>query len=1410
MKLSPKAQELLERSSQLGTAFGEKAQELEAEAASAPGMQSDKTAVNLMAGAALAAPKILDSVTVRPQRIVKAYQALEERQDEEIKKFEGKGLTGGAYQFVGNAVRDGYNVAASTFLLADALSEAAKESPEAVSEFLAEVPATIGAATYQVLSDPIDSFRVDPLSTVTTLVGMNRKVQQKLPGAIEKTLAVAPEPLRKEMQRSIDIMKSRGDELLNMPVEELVNSRGPISRYEKVVGAEAELPPYMRSRREFDVDEGVKPLTAADAARGGIVPGLAGLGAAGIPGGIVGFAGGVAFRTAMSAARSAPEANLVGKLATSFERLTKQVSASRKVSDSVAKAHLLSQAAKEGSRLQAQLNKIEDAIRSKDFDNAAFEIDNMVSPTEVARYTTTLNPGPLGVKPAPKRETFRQVGSERRRVLPDSLREPLDAALSIIDEVTGGRSQFVGNEINRIFNLDSAAFLRSRGIRQGVINEISKSLGRKLTNDEASILVAKMNQMNDLGKLSSRKVEGRVVIDGRSFDINSRAQSVLSQLPKGAQRDAILDVTGSLMNRELKAVKAKTLLSALNENAVRIARNQGRNSSGLEGDMRGYWLRNGDELISLEDALKEFDKMPSMGKPGSLRADTIKLYAEAVADHVIMDGATAPLAAPKGMSFDQLASVINTPTFQRDFIRKHGISPDKLPYVKAQMRGLKQKFEDSVRINDDAKYNLFKDDVDDLKQSAREALDKGQIDARDVAYIDELLRDYGAGDFVSKTQLGDRFQGISVQKDLAKTYNWLLNWKPKHIFKPLAVLGAGWKAAQTVGSVGTGIINNFGNAVIWSMEHGATIPQYYRSFGNEVALNARFKSGKGKGMSPRESAFAKMTDEMGFAQGDMTKVEIRDFLRSTDANSVLSSRDFGRVIDAAALYFTKSEIANFVKQGAKSTGRVLTDFYSSGDVVPKRMKAKASMRLALDAIQEMRPGDSLMVRTNQNVLRVVKRDAKGNWSYNNRKINPADEALMSKGNQPLRDLLMAQGRRQANNRYVDFANRPGFMRALDSAGLSGILVDPFVTWALKMKGVGGPNIVSTIFGLNPPELIATNPATASKLTGIDANRRLRQAALAHSVKIDRKSEDRNALLDAMNPWLSGESVGIVSGTNTPGMAWVKDLANLVPTSEGMRLVKAASEFTAFLFSDDKDLQMKLTSKNGDRDAFQKITDVLDVLGVSDSSTVLKVIQNYMKAGTKDQRSKAYREMRRGLMGKTSNDLLELAVGVLKDKDALPEWLDPLTPATYYDLINRSTPKSARQSRLRQFFVRNSGKLLADQVMIFNELGKYGKPTNYERNMRQIRKRLETVYYNPVRDRNASVEDKMQAWSDIRDFYNDGLAQTYEGYLREVKANENWDEQRLGLWRAAAGRLVMPEFPPGVKPADVIQRKVFEE
>ena len=64
MKLSPKAQELLDRSSQLGTAFGEKAQELEAEAASAPGMQSDKTAVNLMAGAALAAPKILDSVTV--------------------------------------------------------------------------------------------------------------------------------------------------------------------------------------------------------------------------------------------------------------------------------------------------------------------------------------------------------------------------------------------------------------------------------------------------------------------------------------------------------------------------------------------------------------------------------------------------------------------------------------------------------------------------------------------------------------------------------------------------------------------------------------------------------------------------------------------------------------------------------------------------------------------------------------------------------------------------------------------------------------------------------------------------------------------------------------------------------------------------------------------------------------------------------------------------------------------------------------------------------------------------------------------------------------------------------------------------------------------------------------------------
>ena len=125
VKISERAQQLLEESSDLVTKLGQADELIKAQAADAPGVNSGKRVANVVLGAINAVPKILDSLTIRPQRFVKAYKALEERQDQELKKFEGRGVGGQGLQFVQNAIRDGYNIAASTFLLADALGKAA-------------------------------------------------------------------------------------------------------------------------------------------------------------------------------------------------------------------------------------------------------------------------------------------------------------------------------------------------------------------------------------------------------------------------------------------------------------------------------------------------------------------------------------------------------------------------------------------------------------------------------------------------------------------------------------------------------------------------------------------------------------------------------------------------------------------------------------------------------------------------------------------------------------------------------------------------------------------------------------------------------------------------------------------------------------------------------------------------------------------------------------------------------------------------------------------------------------------------------------------------------------------------------------------------------------------------------------
>lgn len=1322
-------------------------------------------AANLILGAFKAIPKMVES-----ERYVKTYQALEERQDKilkDVEKARESGPFSGALEFTYNAMRDAGDIMASIFVLGDALIEASSKSPEDVAEFLSTIPPAIAAGTYQVISDPIESLETDPVGTYLTLSGFGNLLRAgKLASFATKAARRAPEPIRTRAQASFEGMDRFMSKVGNKKMEDILPLSTPLSRGQKTVGEGA-------PRRRLDVPSGEEALRVGDVIKGAVVPGVIGLGSYGVPGAVAGMLGSAVIRTTVSAAKSAGP-NTIGQLIGSLERLVKSTSRAQNISEGVAKSVIMSEAAKAGSKLHAQLNKIEDAIRNGDLDNAAFYMKDLDAPIRKATVETTVRPGVVGAQATTRRTTGNVVGGEvKARRLPDSIQKPLDDALKLIDDVVGKRSQFVNNEINRIARLDSTMLLGNRVIRQGVIKNIAKTINRKLTNAEARIITQKMNQMASLARLSNKDISGIVRIGNSRIDLSKSIQRTMRELRPKSQRDVIIQAVGSVMQKEMTALRAQSFINAIEDSAMAPVR--GRKYAGR----------------SLEDQLKEFVPSREGSRPAYVRADVLREYAEAIAESVIIKGNTVPLAMPRGVSYRQVRDILDNPNFQDYFRAKHNIKAGDKTYDNA-LRSLIEGMPDGVRIGDNATIPIFKNELDALRQSMADLQKSGGLlDDADLRFLDELedsLR-------IQRGPRADKHNGPEVHPELGKTLDWVSNWKADATgySRMLNTMAGVWRGARTIGSVGTGIINNLANAMISSIENGVFVPQMYMRYADEVVLQSRYHRGNTKGFTPDELAYAKMTDELGFSRGDMTQVELRNFLRGSDVNSVLSAGRLSKLADEAAYLFSTNKIAEFLKQGAVSTGRNARKFYSSGDTVPKRVHAKASMRETVGEIRRMEPGSVFFVRTNENVIRKIKRLENGQWTYNGKKISPNN--LAAKENKKFRDIIMANARRRANNRFVDFASRPGLMRIIDRMGLAGAIADPFITWGMKAKGIGGPNLMDTVLGLGRAEYITDSAAVSRSLAMKHAAKRLRSAAILQTTRVDQAQESRRRALDLLNSYASRTSLGTIIGLETEGMALTRDLGNLVSTNEANKLRVGALQILASIFEESPDSDKVLAAQGKpDTPVMNAILNTLDVAGFATDATAIKIVNDIIRNDAR-KNQRAWRELRRSAMSTTGNEVFEYIVGLLKDSEALPDWADEMLPTTYFDFIHRNTPAVQRPSRLRNFFVRNSGKLLAEQTMIYSNLGEFGRMGKLERNANRIKKHLIKIYFEPVR-KEGSVEDQIEAWGDIRDWYNNMLIESSRGYFKSVQSGNNpLNAEQTKSFEGVLEKLFMPELPP---------------
>lgn len=1338
---------------------------------------------NVVLGALKAIPKMAE-----PERYIKTYKALEERQDKLLKTMEQARESGpfsGALEFSYNVLRDAGDIAAAAFVLSDALGTAADKSPEDVAEFLSTIPPAIAAGTYQAVSDFDESIATDPVGTVLTFTGLGSLARaSKLAPAIAAAARRAPEPIRSRAEASFAGMEKIAKKVGNMKMEDVLNSSTPISRGEKIVGEGA-------PRRRLDVPSGEEALKVGDLIRGAAVPALVGFGSYGVPGAVAGMLGSAAIRTGVSAAKSAGP-NFAGEYIAKLERLVKGTSRAQNISEGIAKSVIMAEAAKEGGRLNAQLQKIEDAIRAGDLDNARFYMQNLDRPISVKEVRTKIKPGQYGVSGEMRARDFRSTSPQQQREIPATIRGPLNDALRLIDNISGNRGKFVNNEVNRIARLESPMLLGSRAVRQGVLRDIEKtSLGRKLTNDEARIIISTMNKMASLAKLTNKKIVGRVDVPlkgGKTLSVNldRHTQRVMKNLQPKSQRDVIIQAIGSVMQKEMSAIRSQAFINAIEDSAMLPARN------------RRYAGR------SLEDQLKEFSSLPEGSRPAYVRADVLREYAEAVAESVVLRGGTVPLAMPRGVSFRQVRDILDTPAFQQYFRAKHGIKSGDKNYDNA-MRGLIDGMPNGVRIGDNATVNIFKSELDDLRASMADLKSAGGLlDDADLKFLDDLEASFA----MQRGPRADKHNGPEVHPELHKTLDYVHNWKAdtKQYARVLNTMAALWKAARTLGSVGTGIINNLANSMISSIENGVFIPQMYMKYVDELVQQSRFNRGDRKGFTPDEIEFAKMTDDLGFSKGDMTNIEIRNFLRASDVNSVLSRGKLDKLIDEAAYWFSSSEVGNFVKQGAKSTGRNARRFYSAGDTVPKRVHAKAAMRETVDEVRKMEPGTVMFIRTNENALRMIKRTENGTWTYNGRRIFP--DNLAAKQNKTFRDAIMANARRRANDRFVDFGSRPGIMRAIDRWGLSGAIADPFITWSMKAKGIGGPNLFSTVMGLNRPEYITNSAAVNRSLATKRAMKRLRSSAILHSTKVDQASDSRRDALDLLNAWASKTSLGTLAGLETEGMASVRDLGNLVSTNEAAKLHQGVLKILASIFEESPDSAVQFAAMGKpDSPVWNAVANTLDVLGFATNSTMIEVVNNLI-ANDARKNQRAWRELRKTAMSTTGNEVFEYIVGLLKDNEVLPEWATEMLPTTYFDYIHKNTPTAMRPSRLRHFFERNSGRLLSEQAFLWSNQGNWGKPGKIQKNAKRIKENLIKIYYNPVA-KDGTPEEMATAWRDIADWYNGMLDKAQEGVIKSVqKSSEPMSDLSMRRFMMVISQLRMSDIPPLPSLRRLYQQKVL--
>jgi hypothetical protein len=364
-------------------------------------------------------------------------------------------------------------------------------------------------------------------------------------------------------------------------------------------------------------------------------------------------------------------------------------------------------------------------------------------------------------------------------------------------------------------------------------------------------------------------------------------------------------------------------------------------------------------------------------------------------------------------------------------------------------------------------------------------------------------------------------------------------------------------------------LNNFmSNVSLQSIRRGVDPVSMLTGAARETGKYLNWRRGKS---GPRQ----KKLDQVG-GNRDQRIYESIDEMKLIDTDLV------GVEVDSVAGY----GLLDVVSPGIKTPGRRLTDRireraakgYRWGDQIFKIDEAAKSMRQMYKSLDELKPGQSMDIQTSALTKTRIRKDAGGDIFIGRDRLSKGGK-FIGKGRERLDRAFTATARKQAMDLFVDYAQVPGALKALRMAGpLS--LASPFLTWAWKAMGIGGPSLLAR--AVNPQPLIrSTSPEVmvrqGVKLAAQTANRNLILNGIRSTMLENRDAIDQILAYDPSMP-----RVQLYTALGDPRLIGADDVDSMNFAGPAMSVMRAgataASLIPGFTPGSERDKLLAMQSR----------------------------------------------------------------------------------------------------------------------------------------------------------------------------------------------------------------------------------------